>query len=260
MKHAWRSQVWALALNVFREAIRDKMLQVLIGAGMLLLLFSLVLGEMAVGSSERVVQNMGFWLLGMWGLIAVLYMGSNIVRNEIQRHTVYLILSRPVNRTTFLLGKFCGMLLVLLSGFVLLSVVWLLLMVGTGIPVTAFHLLALMYIGGEWALMAAFSLFFASFTSPMLHNLFLVGITFLGHWSNDLKLFAANAREVWLQYLLKSLYYMLPNLEALNFREAALYNVPVSSALLFEGALVLAGWIGAALIAANLIFSRRRLL
>ena len=260
MKHAWRSQVWALALNVFREAIRDKMLQVLIGAGILLLLFSLVLGKMAVGSAARVVQNMGFWLLGMWGLVAVLYMGSNIVRNEIQRHTVYLILSRPVSRTTFLLGKFFGMLLVLLSGFVLLSAVWLLLMVGSGIPMTGFHLLALLFIGGEWGLMAAFSLFFASFTSPMLHNLFLVGITFLGHWSNDLKLFASNTSEVWLQYLLKSLYYLLPNLEALNFREAALYNVPVSSALLLEGALVLAGWTGAALIAADLIFSRRRLL
>lgn len=260
MKHVWFAQVWALALNVFREATRDKMLQVLTGSGIVLMLFSLILGEMAVGSRERVVQNMGFWLIGIWGLVAVAYLGSNIVRNELQRHTVYLILSRPVTRATFQLGKFCGMLLVLLFAFVLLAAAWLSIMLITAVPLTRYHFVALLYIGGEWVLLAAFSLFFASFTSPMLHNLFLVALTFLGHWSNDLKLFAANTQDVWLQYLLKTFYYLLPNLEALNFREAALYNQSLPFTLMLEGALVLVGWIGTALIAANLVFSRRRLL
>ena len=254
------SQIWALGLNVFREAMRDRLLHVLVGSGALVLLFSLILGQMSVGGQSRVVQNTGFWLLGIWGLLAVLYLGSNIVRREIRQKTVYLVLARAVDRPTFLMGKFVGMLLVLLPAFVLLAAAWLGLMLLNGMALTGQHFWALLFIFGEWILLSAFSLLLASFTSPLLHNFFLVGITFLGHWSNDLRIFAENAKSVWLKGLLNALYHSLPTLEALNFREAALYNTPVEAALLLEAGGVFLGWLLVALVAANLLFSRRRLL
>lgn len=260
MKRAIGAKIWALSVNVLREAIRDRLLLILTVSGAVVMLFSLVLGKMTVGGQERVVQNMGFWVLGIWGLLAVLYLGSNIIKQELQRQTIYLLLSRPVNRPTFLMGKFLGMLFVLLFTFGLLAVVWLALMQITKIPLTPQHFWALAFIFGEWIVLAAFSLFFASFTSPLLHNFFLVGITFLGHWSNDLRIYAANADDLWLQKLLKTLYFILPNLEALNFRDAALLQGNISPGLLMEGAVVLFGWMGCALIAANLIFVRRKLL
>jgi Cu-processing system permease protein len=261
MKSVFWSQLRAMATNVWLEAIRDRFLYILTGSGIVVLLFSLILGQMAVGGQERVVQNTGFWVMGIWGLFAVIYLGSNIVRQEIERHTVYLILSRPVNRPTFLSGKFTGMVLVLFSAFCLLAAAWLAVMQFKAVPLTSRHFLALIFIFGEWILLAAFSLFFASFTSPLLHNFFLVGITFLGHWSNDLRLFAELADTIWIKNLLKGIYYVLPNLEALNFREAALYpNEIISSALIVEATGVLICWISAALIAANIIFVRRKLL
>ena len=253
----FRSQVWALALNVWREAVRDQLLYILTGSGVFLLLTSLVLGEMFIGDRERVVINTGFWVLGMWGLIAVLYLGSNIVKREITNHTVYLVLSRPVSRTVFLIGKYTGMLLVLLSTFGLLASVFLVLISMGPLPITRQHLLAFSFILGEWFLLAAFSLFFASFTSPLLHNFFLVGLAFLGHWSNDLRIFAQNVETVWIKRLLEITYYILPNLEALNFREAALLSRQIPAPLIIEGALVLLGWIMIALIAGIFLFARR---
>jgi ABC-type transport system involved in multi-copper enzyme maturation permease subunit len=122
------------------------------------------------------------------------------------------------------------------------------------------HFWALAFLFGEWVLLAAVSLFFAAFTSPLLHNFFLVSVAFLGHWSNELKIFADNARADALKMVLNTLYYLLPNLEALNFREAALYNDVISSAVMGQGALVLLGWTATALIAANIVFMQRRLL
>ncbi len=260
MKSALISQIRALALNVWREATRDKLLHILTGSAVFVLLFSLIFGQMTVGGQDRIIQNMGFWVLGTWGLLAVIYLGSNIVKQELQRHTIYMVLSRPVNRPTFMLGKFIGMLLVLFSAFCLLTTTWLALMQFMRIPLTIQHFWALTFIFGEWILLAAFSLFFASFTSPLLHTFFLVGVTFLGHWSNDLRLFAENVDVLWLKNLLKFIYYIIPNLEALNFREAALYNEIINSSLLFEGAAVLGCWIITILLAANLLFIRRRLL
>lgn len=260
MKTILFSQIWELGLNVWREAVRDKVLQLLVVSGIMLMFFSLMIGRMAVGGEERVLQSMGFWILGIWGLIAVIYMGSNIVRREIQNRTVYMVLSRPVNRTAFLTGKFFGMLMILFSVFCMLAACWLILLKLKMISVTSIHLWALLFIFGEWMLLAAFSLFFASFTTPLPHNFFLVGISFLGHWISDLRMFAENSEDLWLKYTLQTIYHILPNLESLNFRENALYGRVPELSLLAEGGLVMAGWIFAALIAANIIFTRRRLL
>ncbi|WP_373499527.1 ABC transporter permease [Desulfococcus sp.] len=253
-------QVKALAVNVWREATRDRLILMLVGSGVLMMLVSLVFGQMAVGGQARVLQDMGFWIIGIWGLIAVLYLGSGIIKHELQRKTVYLVLSRPVGRPTFLLGKYFGMILVLMTAFLLLSAAWLLIVISAGISLTGTHFWALGFIFGEWMLLSAMSLFFASFTSPMLHNFFLVSVSFLGHWSNELKIFADNAKTETLKFVLNTLYYLLPNLEAINFREAALYNDVVSQAVIWQGAVVLLGWTATALVAANLIFMHRRLL
>jgi ABC-type transport system involved in multi-copper enzyme maturation permease subunit len=257
---AFSSQIRAMALNVWLESLRDRLLHVLVGGGVVLLFFSLSLGEMFVGGRERILQSFGFWMLGIWGLAAVMYLGSGILKREFQQKTIYLILSRPVGRTTFLVGKFCGMLLVLMTAFVLLTILWLPLLEAAGVEVRSQHVWAVLYIFLEWVLLAGMSLFFASFTSPMLHNFFLVGITFLGHWSRDIEIFARNAESPLSAGLLKALYFVLPNLEALSFREAALYGDPLSAGLLLKGAGVFAGWILVFLFAAAAVFQKRRLL
>ncbi len=253
-------QIRALSINVWREAVRDRLVQLLVGFGFALMLVSLAFGEMAVGGGHRILQSMGFWIMGIWGLLAVLYLGSNVIRNELQRKTVYLVLSRPINRTVFLIGKFIGMILVLLTTFALLSLGWLVLLQLFGVAIGGMHFIALIFIFAEWVLLAALSLFFASFTSPILHNFFLVGITFLGHWSNDLRLFSENAKSVVMANFLKVIYHILPNLESLNFREAALYDETVAAGLIWQGAGVLILWMALFLVAANLVFVRRRLL
>jgi len=260
MKNTIWSQIWALALNVWREASRDRGIAILVVFGTLFILVSLVFGQMAVGGKTRVIQNMGFWVIGLWGLFTVLYLGANIISRELKHHTIYMVLSRPVNRSVFLIGKFTGMLIVLFVIFLLLSTMWLGLLLFENIDISITHFVALGFIFGEWVLLAALSLFFASFTSPLLHNFFLFGITFLGHWSNDLRLFAENAKDIWLQYILKIIYLILPNLEALNFREHALYQQNISFPLCSEGVVVLFFWICSALAAANFIFARRKLI
>jgi ABC-type transport system involved in multi-copper enzyme maturation permease subunit len=253
-------QVRAISLNVWRESVRDRLLHLLAASGILLIFSALVLGEMAIGERQRVIQNCGLFVIGLWGLVTVIYTGSNILKREIRQKTIYMVLSRPVTRPVFLIGKFFGSVSVLFSLFCVLAAAWLILLQLFSVPLRWTHLISLAFIFGEWVLLAALSLFFASFTSPILHNFFLIGLTFLGHWSNDLYIFSENTHSQGLKILLKCIFYILPNLEALNFREAALYNLTVSNALLAEGAIVLLGWTLSALFAANLIFMKRKLI
>ena len=253
-------QMRAIAVNVWRASVRDRILLILWASALLCILFSLVLGKMTIGNEDLALQTTGFWVIGIWGLISVLYLGSNIVRQEIYQRTIYFVLSRPVHRTSFLLGKFFGMIIVLASLFFILALCWLLLLLSKGVPLNAGHFVALGFIFGEWILLASFSLFFAAFTSPLLHNFFLVGLSFLGHWSRDLYLFSQNAESAIAKTLLSIIYHVLPNLDALNFRQAALYNEPLNAGMLMLAGGVLLAWMLTALVSANLIFSRRRLL
>ncbi len=253
-------QIRAIAVNVWRSSVRDRILLILWASALLFIFFSIVLAKMVIGNEDLALQTTGFWIMGIWGLISVLYLGSNIVRQEIYQKTIYFVLSRPVHRTTFLLGKFFGMVIVLASLFVILALCWLVLLLSKGVSLNAGHFVALGFIFGEWVLLASFSLFFAAFTSPLLHNFFLVGLSFLGHWSRDLYLFSQNAHSAIAKTLLSVIYHVLPNLDALNFRQAALYNEPINAGLLMLTGGVLLAWMLTALVGANLIFSRRRLL
>ncbi len=251
-------QIRAIATNVWRESIRNRTLHILTGSALIFLCFSMVLGEMAMGGRERIVQNAAFWMFGMWGLFSTTYLGSNIIKQEYQRRTVYLILSRPVTRFVFLTGKFLGMVLVLMCIFSTLFLFTILIFKYIPIQITGMHIVALLFIFGEWILMASMSLFFAVFTSPILQAFFMTGIYFTSHWSKDLYIFASNSRDIFLKNMLNIIYYTLPNLEALNFRTDALYSKVVPHQLFFEGTLVLICWIVFFFSGANIIFAARK--
>jgi len=251
--------IWNIALNIWRESLRDRALIVLTLSGLSMIILSMVLGEMAVGGMERVVQSMGFWILGMWGLLSTIYLGGSIILREIKEKTIYLILSRPISRTSFLLGKYLGILMVMATSYVILSGFWLFVMFGCGIDINTLHMWALIFIFGEWLLLAAITICLACFTTPLLHAFMMIGFYFIGHMSNILRIYAANSDELWMKFILKGLYLVIPNLEALNFRTEALYNESVQGGLYLEGAGVLGLWIALFLVAAVKLFNARRI-
>lgn len=254
------AQIRSLALYVWRDALRDRGIQGLLTSGILMFFASILLGNMAVGGKDRVLQNAGMWILGVWGLITVAYLGFNLIRQEFQRQTAYLILYRPVGRSAFLMGKFVGMLLVLMAVYAVLCIVFWIHLKWAGVPWNTTYLTALVFIAAEWILTAALSLFFAVVTSPALHLFFLTGIVFLGHWLQDLLLFAQRVENPLVHTLLIWAYNALPNLEALNFRQAALYAEAIPGYMIGLAAMSWAAWVAGLLLAAHVVFLRRRLL
>lgn len=251
--------IWNIALNVWRESLRDRALIILTLSGLSMIMLSMVLGEMAVGGMERVVQSMGFWILGMWGLTSSIYLGGSIILREIKEKTIYLILSRPISRTSFLVGKYLGMIMVMATVYSFLAFSWLVVARGCGVAMNHAHVWVLLFIFGEWCLLAGISICFACFSTPLLHAFILTGFYFIGHMSNILRIYAANSEDLLMKVLLKVLYHLIPNLEALNFRSEAIYNDFVPLPLLMEGAGVLGLWIALFLVAAVTIFNVRRI-
>jgi ABC-type transport system involved in multi-copper enzyme maturation permease subunit len=254
------AQIQSLALHVWRDALRNRGIQGLVSSGILMFFATNLLGNMAVGGKDRVLQNAGFWILGIWGLITVAYLGFNLIRQEFQRQTAYLILYRPISRSVFLMGKFAGVVLVLMLVYAILCGVFLLHLKLNGIALNIAYVPALVFIAAEWILTAALSLFFATVTTPVLHLFFLTGMVFLGHWLQDLLFFSQRVENPLIHSLLIGAYQALPNLEALNFRQAALYAESIPAYLIGLAALSWLGWVVTLLLAANAVFLKRKLL
>ncbi|NLY95083.1 MAG: hypothetical protein GXY23_13790 [Myxococcales bacterium] len=101
-------RILAIALNTFRESIRDKLLSAAVVLGLGLVAFSLVLAELAHDQRVRVVFDVGLACVSVLGVLIAVFLGSSMLYQEIERKTLYGILSRNVRRGEFVVGKWLG--------------------------------------------------------------------------------------------------------------------------------------------------------
>lgn len=104
-------RVLAVAINTFREAVRDRVLQGVVAVAAAVVLFALALGELALGEAQRVVLDVGLAAISLFGVVVALFLGSSLLYKEIERKTLYVILPKPIRRAEFLVGKFAGIAL-----------------------------------------------------------------------------------------------------------------------------------------------------
>jgi len=104
-------RTYAIALNTFREAVRDRVLYGVLGCAVLVLLFALALAELSLGEEERVVADIGFASISLFSVVIAIFLGSSLLYKEIERKTLYVILPKPIARGEFLVGKYFGILL-----------------------------------------------------------------------------------------------------------------------------------------------------
>jgi Cu-processing system permease protein len=101
-------RVLAIALNTFRESIRDRLLSAAVVLGVGLVSFSMVLAELARDQRVRVVFDVGLASVSILGVLMAVFLGSSMLYQEIERKTLYGILSRNVRRAELVLGKWLG--------------------------------------------------------------------------------------------------------------------------------------------------------
>ena len=253
------NQLLSIVKLNFKDAIHDRASYTILISGLSMLFISIVFGKMAVGGGQRIIQNMGFWVFGLWGVFSVMYYGTKNLKNDIERKTIYLILSRPVSRPVYIIGLFLSTVTILFFLFLIFSALWICILTLWNIPFSSFHFIALGFIFGEWVLLASLSLFFITFTYPFTHNFFIFCIYLMGHLSQNLLRYAELTDIQWLKPVFNLLYFILPNLEALNFRTNALYGEPPEQKVLWFACLVLACWVSAGVLSANILFLNKKI-
>jgi Cu-processing system permease protein len=251
------SRILVIARNTFREAIRDRIYLAIFCFAGVLLAASQVLSPLALGEGGKITRDFGLSSLVVLSLLVTVLVGTGLVHKEIERRTIMTLLSKPLGRGEFVVGKFLGLLWTLAVIFLaMLLMLIAVLYVRDGrfdVPVLLAGCLSL----GELVVITGVAIFFSTCTSPTLSGIFTFAAYVAGHFSADLKVFATQAPSLFFKAFATGAYYLFPNLELFNARGPAVHGILPSGSQFLFGILYAALYTGAILTAAVLAFRRR---
>lgn len=258
---AWR-RVAAIARNAFREAVRDRVLYNLVVFALLLIGGAIFLGELSAGQEAKIIVDLGLSATLLFGMFIAIFVGVGLVYKEIERHTLYAILSKPVSRGEFLLGKYLGLCLTLLINVTTMGVclaLALLFVKGGWAPLLVRIWPAILLIYLELTILTGVAMLFSSFSSPALSALLTFFVFVIGQFSADLKALSNSSGNAPARWFFSGCYYSLPNLAAYNFIAPAAHElVPDTRAMATAVSYGLI-YVAVLLAATTLIFRRRNL-
>jgi ABC-type transport system involved in multi-copper enzyme maturation permease subunit len=250
-----------IARNTFREAVRDRVLYNLIAFALLLSGAAILVGQISIDIERLVVINLGLTAVSLFGVIIAIFIGIGLVSKEIEKRTLYTVLSRPVRRWEFIIGKFFGLAgtLVVNAFFMAIGVFGALLYVAHKFSrPDALILIALYFIILQFLVICSLSLFFSSFSTPLLSAIFAFSLFVIGSFADDLRGFAAMAHG-FTRWCATAAAYLVPNFSTLNVISAIAHQQPPSMQLIWHNTLYALFYTAMALSGAVLIFERRNL-
>ncbi len=249
-------RILSIALNTFRENLREKLLYNLLFFALLMIGSSILLSRITLGDYHRLILDLGLASINLFGVLIAIFVGIGLVSKEVDRKTIYTIVSKPIPRYEFLLGKYCGLVITLLANTIVMVAGLLIVLQVMEVPITSlvFKSLALIFL--ELMVITAIAVLFSTFTSATLSAIFTLAVYVIGHLSGDLKEFARKLDDI-SQVAVNAIYYTLPNLERFNLKGHVIHHLDFGMA---DMALTLAyGLTYAAflLLLASVIFQRR---
>lgn len=257
-------RIWAIAINTFREAARIRVLYGIIVLVVASNLLALVMGEMSIREESRVARDVGLAGISLFGSLTAIFLGVFLLYSEVQRRTVHSIVSKPIERWEFVVGKYLGMALVLTVLVGLFGLAMALLLGSQGVALSSAVVKAIALSWGEVLTVAAIAIFFSSFSSPFLSGIFALGLFVLGRLTPDIEAAAATAKEGWIQAVTKVALQIVPDLHLYSISGRSLDGVAVSvngDFVSWQYVAVALGygglWILGLLAAASLLFQRR---
>src|SRR3954462_9782361 len=107
-----RAASW-VAVSVFRESVRDRVPYNLVLFAVLLIASSYLLGQLTAGQDVKIIKALGLAATSIFGLFIAIFIGIGLVSKEVERRSIYALLSKPVSRSQFIVGKYAGLVLTL---------------------------------------------------------------------------------------------------------------------------------------------------
>jgi Cu-processing system permease protein len=260
-----------VALHVFRDSVRDKVLYSIVAFAVMLMAASYLIGQITAGQDLKIIKDLGLAAMSLFGLFIAVFIGVGLVAREIERRSIYAVLAKPVRRHEFIVGKYLGLVGTLVVNLTMMAVPYYLVLAYMGwtlpervlaaapaAPLDPRLLLAIAMIACELAVVTALALFWSTFSSSALLSAALtVGLYVVGQFGADLKSFREAVDSPLAAAAAAALYYLLPNFAMFDIKAQVVHGLPLAPGYVVLTAGYAAAYIGLLLVAAVVIFQRR---
>ena len=252
-------RIRSIAANTFRETIRNKILYAILAFALLVIGMTFFLADLSVGDFARIIADVGLASIHLFGVIMAVFLGITLINNEVDRKTIYIILSKPVRRFEFIFGKTLGLgvtlALTTLAMAMVLFVVHLLYRYGGRAEPGIFIASAGIYM--ELVLLTCLASLFSTFTTPVLSAIFTISLFLLGHLTSYLHVLGSQSKVAAVRWGSLALFYLLPNLENFNWKNEVAYGGLRSLRILGWASGYLACYAAGVLCLSCLLFARK---
>ena len=253
-------RIATISLHTFKEAARERVLYNLVVFALLMIGAAILFGHISVGIEEIIIVNLGLSSISVFGLLMAIFLGIGLVYKEIDRRTIYSILSKPVPRWEFIVGKYAGLLLTILINTSIMTV---------GFYGALFYqkrhlgfedlkaLGAIYFILLELALVVGIAMFFSCISTPILSALFTFCVYIIGHFLGEIRFLGEESKNVVVGKIALGIYYLMPNFSDFDVIGRTAHGHAVSTTLLVSNSLYAVLYVAILISASILIFEER---
>lgn len=211
-------RVLAIFENTFKESLRQRIMLLLVVFGILMIVISIFIGPFALGETYRIMRDVGLGVTALFSILIIIVIGSGLLYRDIDKRTIYTVVTKPVKRSEIIIGKFFGLIAlvtILVAAMAIIQQLAIFLIFGMFDPLL---LIAIPFTILEAMVLLSIMLLFSSFSTPTLSVIGGIILYIIGHASPDIAAFANIARVPIIRYAAFTAYYILPNLENFNYR------------------------------------------
>ena len=261
-----------IAINVFRESVRDRVPLMLVLFALLLIAASYLLGQLTAGQDVKIMKDLGLVSTEIFGLFIAIFIGVGLVAKEVERRSIYAVISKPVSRAQFIAGKYAGLVLTLavhiavMTTAVYLMLAWI--SAGASAATRAswdspavdpamFSAVLLIFV--ELMMVTAIALFFSTFSSAILSAALTFGMYVIGYFNTELKTLSKTEGSAAVSWLATALYRVLPDFAAFDIKTQAVHGLDVPAGYVTLTTAYGLLYVTAVLAGSAVIFSRRDL-
>ena len=251
------TRVLGVALNTFKETIRDRVLLVVVLFAMAMIVASLWLASISLGQQQRMMVDFGLVAVSAFAVLVAVFVSAGLLHKEIEKRTVFMLFSKPVGRGEFIWGKFAGLsatmgAVVAGMGIFLFLLAWLVTGHAIGWVLAA---TALIYL--QVLVVMAVTILFSTFSSAILASVLGICVFAAGQLSHNVLSLTRFGHGAALRGLSWLVFVIVPNMSAVDVKAAAVGEVPPHWSQVAAWGGYLAAYAVVALALATLIFRRR---
>uniref|UniRef100_A0A7C4UFI1 ABC transporter permease n=1 Tax=candidate division WOR-3 bacterium TaxID=2052148 RepID=A0A7C4UFI1_UNCW3 len=219
-------KIKAIAFNTFKEGSRDRTLLSVSIAGIIILISSIVFIPISVGQGIRVVLNFGLSVIEILLLFQIIFVGTRIIYDELEKKTIYTIFSKPVKPLEVFAGKFLGLGLII---FIIETILFIFFFLFIRLIFGFFFFRIFhwyIFLLFELLLIESVVLFLSTFMSPITSGIISFLIYFIANTSHYIKEFSLKVHNLFFKIFANIVYYLFPNFSFTNIKNNIVYIIP----------------------------------